>query len=244
MNEEFIKTRLVEHYNEVVAHYGEDAVLGVFLYGSQNYGCATAASDVDTKAILIPSFADLCLNKPVAKELHIGEEHCEVKDIREMVKMWKKQNLNFLEILYTDYFILNPSYRYVWDEFIKPFREEIVNYNKPYMAKSLQGQILNNIKRDNNKMQAKAVRTLYQLGHICHFPSNSFDENIKLDKEERDRYFYIREMGLTEEKKNDYIEVTKNFATLLMQEEEDTSFGDFMLDEMVLNICRIRRMEY
>ena len=51
-----IINRLKEHWNAVV-DYGipEERIIGVFLYGSQNYGFATEESDIDSKAIIIPS---------------------------------------------------------------------------------------------------------------------------------------------------------------------------------------------
>ena len=85
-------TRVKEHYNYVCEKYGKDNVLGVFLYGSQNYGLATEESDVDTKAILIPILWDIAANKqPVSKELHMENgEHIEVKDIQGL-KAYMKQ---------------------------------------------------------------------------------------------------------------------------------------------------------
>ena len=38
-------------------------VLGVFLQGSQNYHLDYAGSDIDTKAIIIPTLDDIVLNK-------------------------------------------------------------------------------------------------------------------------------------------------------------------------------------
>ena len=100
-----IQKRVLEHFNYIKQFYHESQILGVFAYGSMNYGTyIKGISDVDTKAILIPSFGDLILREPISKEIHLANgEHCEVKDIRELVKMFKKQNINFLEILYTDY---------------------------------------------------------------------------------------------------------------------------------------------
>lgn len=85
-------------------------VYGIFLYGSQNYGLATGQSDLDTKAIIIPSFEDLVLKQPINKVLDFGCGKCDVKDVREMVKNYKKQNVNFVETLYTVYFYINPKY--------------------------------------------------------------------------------------------------------------------------------------
>ena len=38
-----IQARLRAHYDRAVAHYGEAAVLGVFLYGSWNYNTNSAS---------------------------------------------------------------------------------------------------------------------------------------------------------------------------------------------------------
>ena len=55
---------------------------------------------------------------PISKELSYGNrgEHIEVKDIRLMCQMWKKQNMNFLEILYTKFFVLNPKYADIFNQ--------------------------------------------------------------------------------------------------------------------------------
>ena len=63
--------KLELHKKEVLKYYPEDQLLGVFLYGSQNYGINTETSDVDTKAILIPTFKELIFNRPVSRELHL-----------------------------------------------------------------------------------------------------------------------------------------------------------------------------
>ena len=74
--------RVKEHYMYLLANYPERSILGVFLYGSQNYNLATENSDVDTKAIYIPTFEEIALTKtPISKELHINNEHCDLNDI-------------------------------------------------------------------------------------------------------------------------------------------------------------------
>ena len=98
------------------AGYKRENILGIFAYGSQNYGVATENSDWDTKAIIVPDWQNLVLRPPVSMEIHLAnEEHCEVKDIREIVNMFKKQNINFVEILFTEYKWINPLYQYLKD---------------------------------------------------------------------------------------------------------------------------------
>lgn len=59
-NVKLINTRLLEDFNYVTS-LGYN-VLGVFLQGSQNYQLDYPGSDIDTKAIIIPSFIDFVLN--------------------------------------------------------------------------------------------------------------------------------------------------------------------------------------
>lgn len=107
-----------EHKNRVLQDYVEGCILGVFCYGSQNYHINTPNSDVDTKAILIPTVEDMCLKDTVSRELHLDNgEHCEVKDIREYARMVKKQSINFLEIFFTDYCWINPKYNSLWRKY-------------------------------------------------------------------------------------------------------------------------------
>jgi predicted nucleotidyltransferase len=107
-----------EHKDRVLQDYTENEILGVFVYGSQNYGINTPNSDVDTLAILLPSLEDLCLKDAVTRTITLSNgEECVVKDIREYAKMVKKQNINFLEILFTDYCWINPRYNSLWRKY-------------------------------------------------------------------------------------------------------------------------------
>lgn len=152
---------LEEHKTEVFKHYPKNQVLGVFIYGSQNYGIATENSDVDTKAILIPTFEDLILRKPISCELHLKNgEHCEVKDIREMVKMFTKQNINFIEILFTKCYWVNPLYAVKWKKYFIDYRDEIAYMNPYQTIKSISGQAIHTLKQNPNdgKKYANGLR--------------------------------------------------------------------------------------
>lgn len=156
---------LKEHYSEISKFYTEAKILGVFLYGSQNYNIATETSDVDSVAIIVPDMDDLIFNAPVSKEYHFANgEHCVVKDIREIVKMWKKQNINFLEILFTDYFYIQEFYVPFWNNFLN-IRDEIVYYDVEKTFNSISGQAKHTYLRnpDDNKTKANALKMYYFL---------------------------------------------------------------------------------
>ena len=135
-----IQNRLVEDFNYVTS-LGHN-VLGVFLQGSQNYNLSYAGSDIDTKAILIPSFEDFVLNrKPVSTTL-IKEDnsHIDLKDIRLMHECFRKQNINFIEILFTKYKHLNPEYVELYQPMFDN-NERIAHYNNYAAVNCIAGMV-------------------------------------------------------------------------------------------------------
>ena len=203
------KDALKEHKQAILDKgYKEEQLLGIFLYGSQNYGCATENSDIDTKAIYVPSFEELCFNNPLSKEIHTENgEHCEIKDIREMVKNFQKQNINFLEILFTNKCWVNARFRDLWDKYFYRHREEIAHYNPKKMLDSICGQAIHTLKQiplhkdgklyfndtlvantigvtdiSCGKKYANGLRLSYFLDS-CIFAEESFETSIKPDEE-------------------------------------------------------------
>lgn len=125
--EEYIWKGLQEHYNEAVELMGgnEGQILGVFLQGSQNYNLdindETYQSDIDTKCIILPSFDDFVKGYSPKSTTHErkNDEHIDLKDLRVMFDTFKKQNVNFVEVLFTPYFIANP----MWEDEVAELRE-------------------------------------------------------------------------------------------------------------------------
>jgi predicted nucleotidyltransferase len=120
--------RLQEHYSEV-ENMGYE-IVGVFLQGSQNYDLAYKNSDIDSKAILLPKFNDFVLNNKVVSITHVmkNNEHIDLKDIRLMFDCFKKQNINFVEILFSKYKIINPKYEKFMQKLFDN-NEKIARYN-------------------------------------------------------------------------------------------------------------------
>lgn len=133
--------RVEEHYKELKdIGYNDYDWVTVMLQGSQNYELDYEGSDIDTKAILLPSFKDIVLNHKPVSTTHIrkNDEHIDLKDIRLMLQCYKKQNLNFVETLFTSWRVVNPIYYQEWQKLVH-MREEIARYN-PYAAvKSMKG---------------------------------------------------------------------------------------------------------
>ncbi len=172
---EDVMKRVQEHYDAAIELYG-DKVLGVFLQGSWNYGkeLCDEQSDVDTKCIVLPSFEDVCLNEKPVSCTHIleNEEHLDAKDLRLYMNCFRKQNVNFVEILFTEYAILNPKYEEQWARLVKA-RERIGRYDTKRALQCIVGMAL-----EKDKALCHPYPTLIekinkygydgkQLSHVC-----------------------------------------------------------------------------
>ena len=133
-----------EHYYEALQHFSKDRIVGIFLQGSQNYGLDYEGSDIDTKLIITPTFKEIAMNHKAISTTHVraNDEHIDFKDIRLYIQTFRKQNLNFLEILFTPYSIINPMYEKEWKRLVE-HREEIARYNLHQAIKSMKGVAYN-----------------------------------------------------------------------------------------------------
>ena len=130
--EDKIAKRVKEHYNYLKEKGYEIVFLA--LQGSQNYGLDVYdeeyMSDVDTKAVVLPSFEDFVYNRePVSKTIVLeNNEHIDVKDVRVMFDTYKKQNVNFIETLFSRWIIVNEKYEDIVDKLLEN-AEEIAHIN-------------------------------------------------------------------------------------------------------------------
>lgn len=160
-----VMDRVREHYNEALTYFPEDRIVGIFLQGSQNYGLATPHSDVDTKLIVTPTFKDITMNRKPVSTTHVraNEEHIDFKDIRLYIQTFRKQNLNFLEILYTDFAIVNPIYEKQWNRLVES-REAITHFNPYRSVQSMKGIALEKYHAMEHEYPSK-VEVLKKYGY-------------------------------------------------------------------------------
>lgn len=138
-----ILNRLQEHLDDTLAAHNYPDWFVICLQGSQNYGIADEESDIDSKLLVLPSLEQLVLNKPAISETHVmpNNEHCDIKDVREYFKIFRKQNINFIEILFTDYYIVNPKFQEEWN-LLKENAEDIARYDVFRAIKCMKGMML------------------------------------------------------------------------------------------------------
>ena len=92
--------------------------IGVFLRGSQNYNLDDEHSDIDSLAIVLPNLDNLIKGyKPSIEHHNEDDSHIDIKDIRYFFDSLKKQNPSYLEMMVTDYYVLDYKWKVLWDEF-------------------------------------------------------------------------------------------------------------------------------
>ena len=142
-SDEYINKELQKHYEEALKYFDEHHIVGIFLQGSQNYGLDVDGSDIDTKLIVTPTFKEIVRADNPVSTTHImdNDEHIDFKDVRLYIKTFLKQNPNFLEILFTRYFYINPLYKDLWMQLVE-HREAIARYDIFANIKAIRGVAL------------------------------------------------------------------------------------------------------
>lgn len=139
-----ILIRLTEHLKEALESRPTDWFV-VCGQGSINYpGLSDEESDIDSKLLTLPSFRDMVFNrKPMntVYEMKDNDEHVDMKSTTHYFHILKKQNINFVEILFTDYWMANSPYQESWLE-IRRRAEEIAHMNPVRTLKCIYGMSL------------------------------------------------------------------------------------------------------
>lgn len=236
-----IMQAIEEHKAKVLEQYPIYQVLGIFVYGSQNYSLATKDSDVDTKAIIIPTIENLALNPIKTKTLVLENgEHCEIMDIMHLVNNYKKQNINFVETLFTPYYWINAHYINVWNKYFTANAEQIARYNPQYTLKSICGQAIHTLKQDklNGKKVGNGIRLQYFLSH--YFNNKSYLECIIPNRETRNEILLIKNKMLRfEDRANELINWFEEIQNLIVPGDEHIKEEvDYILNKGIIALIR------
>lgn len=203
--------------------YNKDRILGIFLYGSQNYNLDTETSDVDTHAILLPSFEEMCLNKEwLSKEFRLENgEHIILKDIREYAKMLFKQNINFVETLFTEFKWVNPKYEQLFNSYFINNREEIARYNVQAAVRSVAHQGLNTLRqsREDGKKLCNVGRIVYCLEK--YLLKENYEKCIKPVGKTHVTLSELKQNRVNEERKKELAEMFESFLNRVLETAEE-----------------------
>lgn len=217
-SDDYIVHRVHEHLEESLEHFNVDETVGIFYQGSGNYGLDTVYSDVDTKLIVVPSFKDVAMNKAPISTTHIrsNNEHIDFKDIRLYLQTFRKQNINFLEILFTEYYVTNLMYFDEWERLVEA-REEIARYNEKRAIQTMYGMSIEKYKqleRDTPSHKEELIKYGYSAKELHHL--------LRL---EEFMYRYIHDVKYEECLKTEMPEflVSVKLGTLSLEDARDTA---------------------
>lgn len=231
--------------------------LGIFLQGSQNYCLDYEDSDIDTKLIVLPTFKNIIHNdSPISTTfVRKNDEHTDYKDVRLYVKNFMKQNINFLEILFTNFCIVNKRFEEDWYR-LQLNREKIAHYNRFRTLKAMKGMTLEKYAALEHPYPAKVeVLDKYgfdpkQLHHIlrlndfisrytqeesfadCLIPTNP---EFLIEVKKGNIYDLDRAREVAKEVVADTVEIADKFCELLPDRgnpEVDELFDEFLCNVM------------
>lgn len=241
-------------------------VIGVFLQGSQNYNLDYEGSDIDTKAMLLPSFEDFLLNKKLISttlELPPSNEHLDIKDVRLMFENFKKQNINFIEILFTKYKYINPKYETLFQP-IFDIRERIARYDQYKTLNSIAGMSMEKFKAMEHPYptlihkieefgydgkQVSHIERLYDF-IVKYTDGKSYEECLIVNKSDRQHLIDVKTNSaytLDEARfvAKNYCDVNYEIAKLWQSKNPniiDTEVDEIMT-QVLINIFRLRFKE-
>ena len=104
-------------------------VLYIGLYGSQNYNLADSLSDIDAKAIVLPTLQDIIMRKKVSKVIETGTGSIDIKDLLTFYEVIKKGNFSYIECIETEYAIGDKYLKELF-KVIKPNLKSIIGAMK------------------------------------------------------------------------------------------------------------------
>lgn len=150
IKDEVIKYILESQLQYLYSIYNEKQILGIFTYGKVNYGFAEKESDIQTLFVYIPSYSELCSISPdfnikTVETLPNGQKIKKV-DIRGIYNFASEQDGVMMEVLFSEYQIINPRFK---KAFKKHFliNKEIIFHCDP------QARVKNVVKRAQEALQ-------------------------------------------------------------------------------------------
>lgn len=196
-----IKDTLYKYYNEITNKYPDNEIVGIFLFGSQNYNLDTELSDIDAIAIICPSWNNVILTeRPISTTLHMDEGDIKVVDIRYALRDMTKPAIFSMEALFTKYKIINSKYKTLWEE-VEKHKDLIANSDINNVINSTLG-MANQIYKDfhsaykNDEMvgaRKKASRLVFVNYFLsCFLKGDNVEDCYRCDNETRNRYLYVK----------------------------------------------------
>ena len=228
--------------------------------GSQNYNLDNEFSDVDTKLLTLPSFTNLAMNREPVSTTHVlkNNEHMDLKDVRLFIPTLRKQNVNFIEMLFTEYYYVNTLYKEEWMKLIAA-REEVARFSPNRTVLAMTGIAYNKYKVFNNKVSVGFnpelgydPKQVYQLGRVVEFLERYMEGKDTyaelLQSKQRDKLLSLKSGHLSFQEAEEYMNteivrikaLTEDYLATNHPEDKEVSR---LLDEVQYNIMKLYMKE-
>lgn len=117
MKQEIFKE--LSNYKKILEETGYN-VIYIGLYGSQNYNLDDEKSDIDVKAIILPSLHDIIFRKTTSTTIECEKGNIDVKDLLTFYDVIKKGNFSYIEAINTEYSIGDKYIKNLFKDNFKP----------------------------------------------------------------------------------------------------------------------------
>lgn len=106
-----------KEFESIIKRYGRKHIIGVFLTGKVNYGFSKEVEDLKYITIYVPSFKDI-----------LDGHYIEDEKLLDLRKLYFLNKGVFLELLFSNSYIINPQFKSVFTNYFIKNREEIGHY--------------------------------------------------------------------------------------------------------------------
>ena len=164
-SDDYIMRGIGDHWVEALKTLPHNQLVGIFNQGSGNYGLDYKGSDIDTKVLVLPTLRDIALNTKPISTTHVraNEEHIDLKDVRLYLQLFRKGNINFVEILFTPYYIAAGRYEDLVSQ-LRGNAEAIARLNPYRSVKAMKGMALEKYHALKHEYPSKA-QIIQEVGY-------------------------------------------------------------------------------
>ena len=148
--------------------FGDRTTIVSALVGSHNYNLNTEKSDRDYKFFVTPSFNDLYTGTRFSTAVTSERVDYTCHDVRSLVDLLWKANVNFVEVLFSKELVYEPSMEWLFN---KPDREKYAQMNLPYFLDACMGmhfQKMGNLFKGTETTKPLVERYGYDTKEACH----------------------------------------------------------------------------
>lgn len=218
-----IENNLKIRFGENLNKYG-DRLLGTFVVGIANYGFATDIQEIRYITIYFPSFSDMCTSRPA----YITTDDETLIDIRICYNAFEKDPFGLLEVLFSDYYMINKIYKDIFKESFIDNREKIARgdeYGRISKAKIKAVQAYN----DGDVFEAIRLyyaASAYAKGDSCYFCYHPHDPMI------------VSMLAYAKETNKAYVvDLEKNFDAILSKFDESKRDSSLLKEGVILLVA-------